>query len=94
MRSAKDTAGDRPEPKPVVPQAVPEGALFFFWGPVSWGSGEGVRHMGFVEGIDALEQSVFTCEGNTDGSGTREGGGVYRLERGLQTVHEFGVYGD
>ena len=46
-----------------------------------------------MDRIDPLELSVFTVEENTDGSATREGGGVYRLERGLQTVHAFGVYG-
>ncbi len=73
-------------------QAIAPGALFFLRGEVGWGTGEGVRHVGFVEGLDMLEQSVFSCEGNTDGSGTDEGGGVYRLERGLQTVYRFGVY--
>jgi len=74
-------------------QAIPPGALFFLWGPVSWSNAGGVRHVGFVEGIDQLEQSAFTVEGNTSTAGSREGGGVYRLERGLQSVYRFGIYG-
>lgn len=73
-------------------QAIPPGALFFMWGRVSWGNGQGVHHVGLVEGIDLLEGSIFTCEGNTDGSGTNEGGGVYRLERPLESIYRFAVY--
>ena len=46
-----------------------------------------------MEGGDQLEQTVYTVEGNTDGSGTREGGGVWRLGRRLSGVYAFGVYG-
>ena len=46
-----------------------------------------------MDGIDLLQEDVYTVEGNTDGSGTREGGGVHRLERGLASVFAFGRYG-
>jgi hypothetical protein len=31
---------------------------------------------------------VTTVEGNTDASGTREGGGVYRLRRKLNSINK------
>jgi len=72
---------------------LPAGALFFLRGSVSWSRNEEIHHVGLVEGIDALERTAYTCEGNTDGSGTNEGGGVYRLERGLERIDCFAVYG-
>jgi len=41
--------------------------------------GKGLGHTGFVESVNGGLQS--TIEGNTDASKSREGGGVYRLQR-------------
>jgi hypothetical protein len=48
--------------------------------------GGGAGHTGFVERIDGGHMT--TIEGNTDASGTREGGGVYRLKRKLVSVNK------
>ena len=72
-------------------QTVPPGAAFLLYGKVSWGIGLGVRHIGFVEGVDLLGE-VSTVEGNTNTAGSREGGGVYRLERSLDSIHRFILY--
>lgn len=46
--------------------------------------GGGLGHTGFVERIEG--GYLHTIEGNTDASQTREGGGVYRLQRKLGTI--------
>lgn len=46
--------------------------------------GGGLGHTGIVEAVDGGR--IVTIEGNTDASKTREGGGVYRLERKLVDV--------
>ena len=43
-------------------------------------------HTGFVESIGGGLITGF--EGNTDGSGTREGGGVYRRRRKVASIME------
>ena len=43
--------------------------------------------MGFVEEADGL--IVRTVEGNADPAGSREGGGVFELERPVESVHRF-----
>jgi hypothetical protein len=48
--------------------------------------GEGKGHTGFVEGIES--GLLHTIEGNTDGSRTREGGGVYRLTRKITDINK------
>jgi hypothetical protein len=49
-------------------------------------SGGGLGHTGFVEKVEG--GMLHTIEGNTDGSGTREGGGVYRLKRPVSYVNK------
>lgn len=44
-------------------------------------------HTGFV--VDVHGDTVETVEGNTDGSGGREGDGVYRKHRNLSALHKF-----
>jgi len=48
--------------------------------------GGGLGHTGLVEAVRA--GVLTTIEGNTDGSKTREGGGVYRLTRGLAEINK------
>ncbi len=48
--------------------------------------GGGLGHTGFVERIDG--GYIHTIEGNTDASQTREGGGVYRLQRKLSSINK------
>ena len=48
--------------------------------------GRGAGHTGLVETVSG--GLVTTIEGNTDASGTREGGGVYRLRRKLVTINK------
>ncbi len=48
--------------------------------------GGGAGHTGFIESIGG--GLVTTIEGNTDGSGTREGGGVYRLQRKIVSINK------
>ena len=68
---------------------VPPGALFLLFGKV--GEVERVKHVGFVDRIEA--GIVHTVEGNTNKAGSREGGGVYRLERPIDTIYRFVRYG-
>lgn len=44
-----------------------------------------VAHVGFIDGENAT--SYFTIEGNTNGSGSREGDGIYRKTRNKNTIH-------
>lgn len=44
-------------------------------------------HTGFVVDVDG--EFVNTCEGNTDGSGGREGDGVYRKRRAIKDLYRF-----
>ncbi len=48
--------------------------------------GDGNGHTGLVEGIAG--GYLTTIEGNTDGSKTREGGGVYRLTRKVNEINK------
>jgi hypothetical protein len=48
--------------------------------------GGGAGHTGLVETVTG--GMVTTVEGNTDASGTREGGGVYRLRRKLNSINK------
>lgn len=48
--------------------------------------GGGLGHTGFVERVEGGH--VVTIEGNTDGSMSREGGGVYRLKRKLVSMNK------
>lgn len=50
---------------------------------VVWDHGSGKGHTGFVEGIDFSTSELATIEANTDGSGSREGDGVWRRTRKL-----------
>ena len=49
-------------------------------------SGGGKGHTGFVE--KTMGGILVTLEGNTDASKTREGGGVYRLERKITEINK------
>ena len=46
--------------------------------------GGGLGHTGFVESVEG--GFLCTVEGNTDASATREGGGVYRLTRKVNSI--------
>lgn len=48
--------------------------------------GGGMGHTGFVERIEG--GFIHTIEGNTDASQTREGGGVYRLQRKVGSINK------
>lgn len=48
--------------------------------------GGGLGHTGFVESVAG--GMMTTIEGNTDASQTREGGGVYRLRRKINSVNK------
>jgi hypothetical protein len=67
----------------------PPGTLFLLYGRV--GDVERVNHVGFVERVEG--GTVWTVEGNTDASGSREGGGVYQRERAVKTIYRFVLYG-
>lgn len=67
---------------------VPAGALFLLFGKV--GDTERVKHVGFVDYIDG--QLVHTVEGNTNKAGSREGGGVYKLQRQIDSIYKFVTY--
>ena len=43
-------------------------------------------HTGFITYVDKTNDSVLTIEGNTDGSGSREGNGVYERTRLIQSI--------
>lgn len=62
------------------PALVQPGMVFI----MDYGGGAG--HTGFVETVTG--GLVTTVEGNTDASGTREGGGVYRLTRKLVSINK------
>jgi hypothetical protein len=62
------------------PAVVQPGMVFI----MDYGGGAG--HTGFVETVTG--GLVTTVEGNTDASGTREGGGVYRLTRKLVSINK------
>ena len=51
---------------------------------MDFGAGKG--HTGFVTAVDG--GFIHTIEGNTDASLTREGGGVYRLQRKLSAINK------
>ena len=42
-------------------------------------------HTGFITYVDQSNASILTVEGNTDGSGSREGNGVYERKRDIET---------
>jgi peptidoglycan hydrolase-like protein with peptidoglycan-binding domain len=44
-------------------------------------------HVGLVVGVDG--SSIITIEANTDGSGSREGDGVYKRTRSISSVRKF-----
>jgi hypothetical protein len=48
--------------------------------------GRGLGHTGIIERIDGGK--LITLEGNTDASRSREGGGVYRLDRTLGMINK------
>jgi hypothetical protein len=48
--------------------------------------GKGLGHTGLIESVAG--GLLTTIEGNTDGSGTREGGGVYRLVRKVGEINK------
>lgn len=48
--------------------------------------GGGLGHTGFVERVEG--GYIHTIEGNTDASQTREGGGVYRLQRKVGSINK------
>lgn len=48
--------------------------------------GKGLGHTGLIEALAG--GLLTTIEGNTDGSGTREGGGVYRLTRKVGEINK------
>jgi len=48
--------------------------------------GGGMGHTGFVERVEG--GYLHTIEGNTDASQTREGGGVYRLQRKVGSINK------
>ncbi|MCV2371137.1 CHAP domain-containing protein [Roseateles oligotrophus] len=48
--------------------------------------GKGLGHTGLIESVAG--GLLTTIEGNTDGSGTREGGGVYRLVRKVSEINK------
>ena len=58
---------------------------------IQGGGEDRVKHVGFVEAVEG--DTVQTVEGNTNKAGSREGGGVYRLERRLLSVYRFVFYG-
>lgn len=62
------------------PSLIKPGMVFI----MDYGGGAG--HTGFVEKVGG--GFVSTIEGNTDGSGTREGGGVYRLQRKIVSINK------
>jgi hypothetical protein len=62
------------------PALVQPGMVFI----MDFGGGKG--HTGFVERVEG--GYVHTIEGNTDASQTREGGGVYRLQRKLGSINK------
>lgn len=78
---AAEVGGGRVERSTAVnnPGAIRPGMVFI----MDWG--EGVGHTGFVEEVEG--GLITTIEGNTDGSGTREGSGVYRLTRKIAEVN-------
>lgn len=68
---------------------IPAGALFLIYGKV--GEVERVKHVGFVQSVRG--GAIRTIEGNTNLSGSREGGGVYELERMISGIYRFVFYG-
>ena len=48
---------------------------------------EAVSHVGLVVGVDGSK--IVTIEANTDGSGSREGDGVYKRSRSISSVRKF-----
>ena len=48
--------------------------------------GGGLGHSGLIESVAG--GIIFTIEGNTDASKTREGGGVYRLSRKIADINK------
>lgn len=65
----------------VDPERIRPGAVFVL--EKSHGKG----HVGIVEGVDLRTKVLTTIEGNTDGSGSREGDGVYRRQRKMSDVN-------
>jgi len=62
------------------PTLVAPGMVFI----MDYGGGKG--HTGFIESVNGA--LLHTIEGNTDGSGTNEGGGVYRLVRKMAAINK------
>jgi len=80
----------------MLPAAVLEGkkkldpgCLFLLHGRVNGRAR--VKHVGFVTG--AHGGMIETIEGNTNKRGSREGGGVYRLTRKINSIYRFVNYG-
>lgn len=49
-----------------------------------------IAHVGFVDQWDGIW--LITVEGNTNGSGSREGDGVYRKRRPVQSIYQVARY--
>ncbi len=65
------------------------GCLFLLHGTVNGTTR--VKHVGFVASGDGA--FVQTVEGNTNKTGSREGGGVYQLRRKVSGIYRFVTYG-
>jgi CHAP domain len=79
---AKSTSATRiPRSKAVNHPALVKAGMVFI---MDYGGGAG--HTGLVESVHG--GIIFTIEGNTDASRTREGGGVYRLERKIVDINK------
>jgi hypothetical protein len=48
-----------------------------------------IGHVGIVEQVLPSGKFVVTIEGNTNGSGSRDGGGVCRLTRPIKQIYNF-----
>lgn len=81
--------GTDPQEVKEIDREVPPGAMFLLYGKV--GDVERVKHVGFVECVDGVV--VHTVEGNTNKRGSREGGGVYKLNRPIDSIYRFVTYG-
>jgi hypothetical protein len=48
-----------------------------------------IGHVGIVEQVLPSGKFIVTIEGNTNGRGSRDGGGVCRLTRPIKQIHSF-----
>jgi hypothetical protein len=48
-----------------------------------------IGHIGMVEQVLPSGNFIVSIEGNTNGSGSRDGGGVYRLTRPVKQIYSF-----